>query len=515
MNSTDVGTTLREMWETRPARPRHDRKIAGVAGAVARRYDIDPTLVRVGFAVAAVYGIGIALYIAGWALLPAADADDPLDGAPTATGARSSGTTPNPVLLAVLAIALIASGGIFWGHDGGFVLPTLAVLALLFLLHRSRAHKGIPGGQAPGSVAAGTTGTDGTGTWNPDAPTVRTPAGQEPGSVTTALSTPSTDTSSTVTSAQTTTSTGTTATGTTSRGTADTDGDAPTVVTGSAVDGGPAAATDSASTPAPTSGTDPQTSRDPLGPDPLDRGAPPSWDPLGAAPFAWDLPEPAAPEPPPVPVRRRSRVTPVTLALAVLGGGVAGTVLLLTGAGLAGVPTVLATVLAVLGIGLVIGAFTRGGRGLIPFALVVALLTWGSLAAKTPLSAYGNGVGEIRATPATVAALQPSYDRGAGSIELDLRGLDLTAAPGGDAGPIRIPVNVGLGEISVTLPPNADVTVHAHADLGDVTVLGRDQDGSNIDVSSIDDLGTDGVRSGRPLILDLRTGLGSVEVHRG
>ena len=34
----DVGATLREMWATRPARLKEDRKIAGVAAAIARRY---------------------------------------------------------------------------------------------------------------------------------------------------------------------------------------------------------------------------------------------------------------------------------------------------------------------------------------------------------------------------------------------------------------------------------------------------------------------------------------------
>ena len=58
MNGSDVHITLREMWETRPARPRDGRQIAGVAAAIARRYDIDPVLVRVGFVVAAFYGIG-------------------------------------------------------------------------------------------------------------------------------------------------------------------------------------------------------------------------------------------------------------------------------------------------------------------------------------------------------------------------------------------------------------------------------------------------------------------------
>src|SRR6476469_8845167 len=75
MNTTDVHGTLREMWETRPARPRDDRQIAGVAAAIARRYDIAPVLVRVGFVVAAFFGIGAALYIAGWLVLPDTPAD--------------------------------------------------------------------------------------------------------------------------------------------------------------------------------------------------------------------------------------------------------------------------------------------------------------------------------------------------------------------------------------------------------------------------------------------------------
>ena len=61
------------MWDTRPARPRDDRQVAGVAAGIARRYDIDPVLVRVGFVVAAFSGIGALLYIAGWIALP----DDP------------------------------------------------------------------------------------------------------------------------------------------------------------------------------------------------------------------------------------------------------------------------------------------------------------------------------------------------------------------------------------------------------------------------------------------------------
>ena len=113
MNGSDVHSTLREMWETRPARPREGRQIAGVAAAIARRYDIDPVLVRVGFVVAAFYGIGAALYIAGWVLLP----DEPGPGVPSRRRHRKAW------LLIPIAIAAVAGlGGASHSH-GGVLLP--------------------------------------------------------------------------------------------------------------------------------------------------------------------------------------------------------------------------------------------------------------------------------------------------------------------------------------------------------------------------------------------------------
>ncbi|GAA4710147.1 PspC domain-containing protein [Pseudonocardia yuanmonensis] len=435
MNSTDVGTTLRDMWETRPSRPRQDRKVAGVAAALARRYDIDPVLVRVGFVVAAFYGIGIALYLAGWVLLPAAERDDPLDGAATGTTARSSGRTAPPLVLAGLILALLLTSGIFWGNDGSVILPVLAVLVLLFLLHRSRGHLGQRGGSG-----------------GADAPTAHIPA----------------------------------------------DGvvDDETAAPSGAADKADGAAKAGEEAPVP---------------DPLDRGTPPAWDPLGAAPFAWDLPEPAQPEPAPAP--RRSRVTPITLALALLGGGIAGAVVLLT-SGLAGLPVVFATALTVLGVGLVIGAFTRGGRGLIPFALLLAVLTWASLAVRVPLANFGAGVGDIRVAPTVPAALAPSYERGAGTIELDLRRLDLSVPPGAEATPVRTAASVGAGDIRVFVPRDADVTLTGHVDLGEITFDGTSHASPDAELTVTDDLGADGVRSGRPLVLDLTGGAASVEVQR-
>ena len=48
-----------------------NRKIAGVAGGIGERFDIDPNFVRAGFVVlTALWGLGVAIYLAMWALVP-------------------------------------------------------------------------------------------------------------------------------------------------------------------------------------------------------------------------------------------------------------------------------------------------------------------------------------------------------------------------------------------------------------------------------------------------------------
>jgi phage shock protein C len=47
-----------------------DRRISGVAGGMAAYFDIDPTLVRVGWVVAGVMGWGILAYLILWVVVP-------------------------------------------------------------------------------------------------------------------------------------------------------------------------------------------------------------------------------------------------------------------------------------------------------------------------------------------------------------------------------------------------------------------------------------------------------------
>ena len=50
--------------------------MAGVAAGVADYFDVDPTIVRIGFvALAFVGGLAVPLYLAGWLLIPDEDSD--------------------------------------------------------------------------------------------------------------------------------------------------------------------------------------------------------------------------------------------------------------------------------------------------------------------------------------------------------------------------------------------------------------------------------------------------------
>src|SRR5262249_19608962 len=129
-------TTLLAIWQTRPSRRQTDKKIAGVAAAIARRYDIDPVLIRIAFVVAAFYGVGILLYLAAWVALPA----DPLD--PPRGPLAGRGSSAHPVVLIAVVVATLAGVGSVLSGDPG-VLVGLAVLgALLYALHQTRSAHG-------------------------------------------------------------------------------------------------------------------------------------------------------------------------------------------------------------------------------------------------------------------------------------------------------------------------------------------------------------------------------------
>lgn len=96
-----------------------DKYVAGVSGGLGRHLDVDPLIVRVVFAVSALFGVGILLYGALWLLLP-----DDEDRAPVDTNPE---TRKVLVILAAVLAAAMLMGGIF--GDGWGIFP-VALLAL-------------------------------------------------------------------------------------------------------------------------------------------------------------------------------------------------------------------------------------------------------------------------------------------------------------------------------------------------------------------------------------------------
>src|SRR6266704_4368184 len=83
MNTTtaDMGSTTAadQPAARRLRRSVDDRMLAGVAGGLARYLDADVTLVRIIIAALALFtGVGLALYIAAWLLIPEDGADQPI-----------------------------------------------------------------------------------------------------------------------------------------------------------------------------------------------------------------------------------------------------------------------------------------------------------------------------------------------------------------------------------------------------------------------------------------------------
>jgi phage shock protein PspC (stress-responsive transcriptional regulator) len=226
------------------------------------------------------------------------------------------------------------------------------------------------------------------------------------------------------------------------------------------------------------------------------------WDPLGAEPAGWDLPDPQAPQPerpprePREPREPRSRTGAITFGIALLTAGVCAA--LATQLSWLTFPHIIGIVLAVLGLGLLAGAFTGGTRGLIP--LTVALIAIGVL-----LTGGFHGVGDHTYEPKTLADVQSRYELSAGDLKVDLSNLP-------NSGEITTVVNNQAGDTTVTVPRDADVYFSCAARAGNLKCLDHEADGANVTVSDRD-LGPDG-EGGLRINLDVHSVAGDLKVKR-
>lgn len=458
--SGGVQDTLRDMWETRPRRPRGEAKLAGVSVAIARRYGIDPVLLRVAFVVAVFAGgAGLALYLLGWLVLPP---ERP----------QVSGTTRN--VLAVTGMVLLVIFGfpfaVAWMNSAG-VLAFLGALVALYLVHRNYRDRSeqvteriADAGPAEQPGSAGESADPD----RPDAPrsadAEQPEQPEQPGE----------------------------------HG----DAEAGAGAVGAADAGLP---WHDADRTAPRSG---------------DPGAPDEeTDRLGAEHHGWDLAgsEPAAP--------KRHWITWTALALAVLAAAAA----IAAGTEPRVVPAV---ALAVLGVGMVLGAFLRGGRGLIAFALPVGALalligTVHDLDERLERYDADRDAALERQGPQHVVATSPAqldarYRGGNHPVSLDLRGLHLDEEQ-------TTSVRTDSGPIQVLLPAGLPADVRCSSEHGPVRCLGAEVTGGEVTVT---DHAADGAARGRAndrrpddrgelgdepaaLRLELSSSNGPVEVRRG
>lgn len=247
---------------------------------------------------------------------------------------------------------------------------------------------------------------------------------------------------------------------------------------------------------APFTGTDPAS------------GAP-AWDPLGAAPFAWDLPDPdpaPAPPPPPAPVvkRRRSAIAGAAFGLALVTAGT-GVALAFTGVPWFTPAHIVGLALGVLGVGMVAASFAGGGRGLIGLAAPLGLLGV-ALTVVNPV-VVGGGVGDLSVTPQSSGQVNREYQKSVGAIDLDL-----TKIPN-DGTVIDTTVRVMTGDATVIIPENADVTFTCVSRIGDMSCLTQGRDGiANAPISG-EDFGADGP-GGQRFNVAVDTSVGSAAVIR-
>lgn len=453
---------LTDMWRTRPVRLPEQGHVAGVCAGIGVRYGIDPVLVRIAFVVSALFGgAGIVLYLAAWVLFTRHGDQVSAIESLVGRGHSSDSSTKVIVLLVALAIAASAVGPVGVGSGGSGFISMVLMLGGWWLLYQRR----------------------------PEPPTLPPPVGgfsfhrtmfpqQQFGQP---FQTPFTQTPFTQTPFQ--------APFESEPTTAPRETDS-RATDSNQTDSSETDSTVSLSKDTPRSSDTTQVQEQTFS---TDSGTPPSWDPLGVAPFAWDLPEPT-PTHSPVPVEKkpRSRLTTTILGFAVLAAAAAGTVAVSTDLEWLTPARIGAIALAMIGLGLLLGAFMHRGYGLLVVTgPLMGFVILGSLVGPIQIESSG----EQRFAPLTAAELESEYAVQLGDLELDLRNLELTQDH-------AITIDTRLASTQIHLPPELDVDITCTSKAAS-PCMPQGLDG-----------GADGP-GGPVLSIDINTVMGSTEVHRG
>ncbi len=475
---TGFNEQLQHLWRTRPVRLPRRGPVAGVAAGFGHRYGVDPVLVRVAFVVSTIFGgSGIVLYLLAWLLMPAAQDDVSAAESLIGRGHSMQSPTKTLVLIVALVIAVSTVGPVGAGLGGAGLISFALMVAGWWLLYLRQPNP--PAGSADpllpdaGPAPTGYPGVfPGGPTWTGPTygPYTRLPDHYTPDQPkdTAAQEFPVSDTATEVIPREPAAHTEADAS---AADTAVLRSEAPVDSTTAEQDS-PGAPTDEKLPPTSTEAnsqgaqpvTPPRAGSFRPAPDPSRIGpASSGWDPLGVSPLAWDLPDPTPRRPvlpTPPPPRPRSRLTPIVIVLAVLAAAAAGA---LAAAGVSWMTPgrIGAVALAVIGLGLLTGAFLRRGYGLM--VLLAPLAGFVVLASLVgPVTFDRSTMGQHTWTPATTAELNPTYQITAGDGTLDLRSLNLTENR-------TVAVHVRAGDFHVLVPASMRLDARCRAKAGDVS----------------------------------------------
>lgn len=465
-------------------RAEHHRVVAGVCGGLGRHLDIDPVVFRVVTVVLCLSGgLGLFLYGLAWLIVPTDDAAKGRGGRTelqrVLTG-RVDGQSVGAVLLTVIGT------GVFFSSmgDGDQMFPLLLLGALVFLAvrydpdrRRGRGRERRRGGpydrHFPGAEGTGTTGGTGSAVSAASAPDATSAAG--------AYRWPRPEQDESARAA--------------GRGPAD----SPAPGAGGYLwdprhpERNPYGGASSA-TPTPPFGTPVPPVGGPAQPW-WQRADLPQGDPLRKE--APRRPEPAAVRRP----RERSALGFFGFLLAI-GAGAA------VWAATAGHhdptvrgATVLATALLVVGLTLLVGAkFGRARR----LAVTGLLLTLALAFVGHSPDSVREAVGDRDWTVTSAADLRDRYNLGAGEIRLDLSAIDPAGAV------LATKVDLGAGQMTVTVPDDVTVNLVTRVGLGNVTAPGEQRDSTGRHTYLIGP--ANGRQSKGTLNLELGIGLGDIKV---
>ncbi|MCZ7435453.1 PspC domain-containing protein [Micromonospora sp. WMMC241] len=540
-------------------RPREGRYLAGVCAAVGRATNTDPVLWRVLLAVLGFFGgIGLLVYLAAWLIIPGeGDTASPVE---SMLGRGRSSMSP----ITVIVLGIVVAVGFAYVVTDGFRAILLGAVILIggaLMLNREQRGLASRAGAAPGPVPpaapwGGPTGTPwpggyptapgaaasprpgepvevtpqvwpaaapGTGSPTdvrgepgyppmppalpepgyPPAPPARSepgyppapPVRSEPGYPATPLPAPGWPAAAGIRPVRSEPATGA------MPGVTSPAGDTAAWPTSGPAPAWPAAPTTGAPVGEPAAVPPPAPVGAPLPPG----GYRPPFAPHGPYAGPPPAPAPARPHRPPKRPKERSPLGAITFSLIFLALGLVAMLDLLDvfPVGAAGY---FAAALATIGLGLLVGTWFGRARWLIALGLVTAA----ALGVATVAESYDRvrGIdGNVTWAPTDRRDLADRYENNFGDAVLDLRGIDF------DKQDIQVTVDVNLGNATVVVPPNVDVTTVADVNAGEASVFGRRTGGLNGRHWESTDAGADGPGGGS-LRLYVHLNAGNLEVTR-